>query len=180
MFTLKMPLLVKRWVAEQEALAAVEAALIFPVMLVMMIGIVDAGNAILANQKTVRASQVVADLIARGSQISQSDITEAIAAGRLAFEPLDAASYGVDIVSIRFDEEANGEIVWRQTVNMPGVDSPLTDADSLAAANEGAVMVSVQYVYEPLFGDFIMPQFTMNEVAFSRGRNSAVVNLATE
>lgn len=171
-----IPRIFKRWAGERDAVAATEAALIFPIMLTMILGIVDAGNAILANQKAVRASQVVADLIARSSSITAGDIDEAVEAGRLAFEPLDSSSYGVDIVSIRFNEEAQGEIVWRETVNMAGVASPLDATETLAAANEGAVMVSVQYVYTPIFGDFIMPQFTMNEVAFSRGRNSAVVN----
>lgn len=177
MFLRKFYQIFMRWGREEEALAAVESALIFPVMLVMMLGIVDAGNAILANQKAVRASQVVADLVARASSLTQGDVDEAVAAGRLAFEPMDASSYGVDIVSIRFDENSVGQIVWRETVNMPAADSPLSDSDALAAANEGAVMVSVQYVYTPIFGNFIMPEYTMNEVAFTRGRNSAVVNL---
>lgn len=167
----------KRWRNEEDGLAAVEAAMIFPLMLLMMLGIVDVGNAILANQKTVRASQVVADLISRGSGVTQDQIDEAVTAGRLAFEPLNSASYGVDIVSIRFDDDSNGQIVWRETVNMPGVADPLTSTDSLAAPNEGTVMVTVKYDFVPLFGNFILSELTMQEVAFARGRNSSVVNL---
>lgn len=174
---LQIMTLFSRWRREESGLAATEAALIFPVMLIMLLGIVDAGNAIVLNQKALRASQVVADLVARGSSVSAAGLNEAVIAGRLAFEPFDATSYGVDIVSVRFDEDENPQIVWRETVNMMGVANPLDRVQELSAPNEGAVMVAVQYVYEPIFGDFIIPTITMSEIAFARGRNSSVVNL---
>lgn len=168
--------LAKAWKTEEEGMAAVEAALIFPVMLVLLLGVYDVGNAILANQKTIRSSQIVADLITRKSIIDISDVNEAVEAGRLAFEPIDSTSYGVDIVSIRFDEDASAEIVWRETRNMTPVANPLSAVSALETANEGVVMVSVKYDYEPLFAGFVIDAFGMREVAFSRGRNSPVIS----
>jgi len=167
--------LLNNWKSDENGLAAVEAALIFPIMLVLLVGVFDAGNAILADQKAIRSSQVVADLVARQGIINSTDIAEAIAAGKLAFEPLDSSSYGVDIVSIRFDENANSEIVWRETVNMTPVADPLGSVIALEQADEGVVMVSVVYDYEPLFAGFVMSAFGIEETAFSRGRNSPVV-----
>ncbi len=167
--------LLSRYKSEENGLAAVEAAMIFPIMLVLLIGVFDAGNAILTNQKTIRASQVVADLITRQNIVSGADINEAVAAGRLAFEPLDDSSFGVDIVSIRFDEDADSEIVWRETINMPPVPNALSRVEALENPNEGVVMVSVTYDYEPLFVGFVMDAFGMEEVAFSRGRSTPVI-----
>ena len=167
--------LFEKWKEEESALAAVEAAMIFPIMLTLLIGVFDAGNAILANQKTIRASQVVADLITRQNVVTGADIDDAIEAGRLAFEPIDSSSYGVDIVSIRFDEDANAEIEWRETRNMTPVPNALTAVEAVEAANEGVVMVSVHYGYEPLFIGFVFDAFDMQERAFSRGRSTPVV-----
>ncbi len=167
--------LLHRWKSEENGLAAIEAALIFPIMLVLLVGVFDAGNAILANQKTIRASQVVADLVARNNIVNSADILEAVEAGKLAFEPLDSSSYGVDIVSIRFDENANGQIVWRETVNMTPVADPLASVTALEQPDEGVVMVSVVYNYEPLFAGFVMSAFGMQETAYSRGRSSPVI-----
>lgn len=164
----------KSWKDGEEGMAAVEAAMVFPIMVVMLLGVFDLGNAILTNQKALRASQVVADLIARNGVVSDQDIDDAIEAGRLAFEPLNSSSYGVDIISIRFDDDENGEIVWRETVNMPGVANPLGDVDALKDENEGVVMVAVRYDFEPRFAKFL-DDIPMNEVAFSRGRRSPVV-----
>ena len=167
--------ILSRWIDGDEGVAAIEAAMIFPMMLFIFLGVFDAGNAILANQKTVRASQVVADLITRKSVVSNSDVSEAMDAGRLALEPLDSSSFGVDIVSIRFDESADSSIEWRDTFNMSSVPDALNSVTALQDANEGVVMVSVKYVYTPLFSSFISGPITMNEVAFSRGRRTPVI-----
>lgn len=167
--------LMVRWKTEEKALAAIEAAMIFPVMLTMLMSIYDFGNAILANQKAIRSSQVVADLITRENTVSATDINEAIEAGRLAFEPLDHSSYGVDIVSIRFNEDADTEIVWRETENMASVPDAEAAVAALATEDDGVVMVTVDYNYEPLFAGFIIEQFGMREVAFARGRSVPVI-----
>ncbi|MBP7721616.1 MAG: pilus assembly protein [Alphaproteobacteria bacterium] len=167
-----------RWGRETEAVATVEAALVFPILLTLLLGTFDMGNGILANQKTIRASQIVADLITRNMTVDDVEIEEAVTAGGLAFEPLDSSSYGVDIVSIRFDDDAQPEIVWRETT--PGMaqnQNVLEDVASLAEADNGVVVVTVAYVFEPVFAGFVLNEMTMREVAFARGRRSAVVNM---
>ncbi len=166
--------ILSKWMSEEDAVAAVEAAFIFPIMLTLFLGVFDLGNAILANQKTIRASQVVADLVTRNNIVNDADIAEAIEAGRLAFEPIDTASYGIDIVSIRFDEDAGSEVVWRETFNMVAPDA-LAAVAALASADDGVVMVSVAYEYNPVFSGFAVGQIQMNEVAFSRGRRTSVI-----
>lgn len=168
---------VQRWWREEHAMAAVEASMIFPVMLVLLVGTFDLGNGILANQKTIRASQVVADLVTRNMSVTNADVDDAVMAGRLALQPFDTANYGVDIVSIRFDEDADPEIVWRETRNMNGSADILNDVASLAQPNSGVVVATVEYLFEPTFAGFVIDEIQMQEKAFARGRRSAVVSL---
>jgi hypothetical protein len=166
---------IRRWKSEKHGVASIESAFVFPIMLLILVGVYDLGNAILVNQKTIRASQVVADLITRENIVSDESLAEAIEAGRLAFAPLSSISYGIDIVSIRFDEDADSEIVWRETINMTPIADPLGRVDSLAAPEEGVVIVSVVYNYEPLISGFAIDAIGMLETAFSRGRSKAVI-----
>jgi Flp pilus assembly protein TadG len=129
--------LLKSWFVSENGVAGIEGALVFPVMLVMLLGVYDMGNGILANQKTIRASQVAADLVTRHRSVDDTQINEAIEAARLAYEPVSSAGFGIDIISIRFDEDANGEIVWRETRNMTALSNPLTRVASLAEPNSG-------------------------------------------
>jgi Flp pilus assembly protein TadG len=165
-----------RWIEETDASASAEAALVFPILLMLLLGTFDMGNAVLANQKTIRASQIVADLVTRNMSVSTTEVNESITAGQLAFEPMDSSSYGIDVVSIRFDDEAEPEIVWRETRNMNANSSVLDDVTSLAEAGNGVVVVTVRYLFEPVFSGFVIGDIPMQEVAFARGRRSAVVN----
>jgi Flp pilus assembly protein TadG len=166
---------VSSWWSGRDGVAATEAALVFPILLTLLLGVFDFGNAILVNQKTIRASQVTADLIARNRSVDDATVNEAIAAGRLAYEPINSDTFGVDVVSIRFDENADPQIVWRETQGMSPMADILTDVASMAEADSGVLVVGVQYVFEPLFAGFIVNDITMQERAFARGRKTPVI-----
>lgn len=171
----KLKNLVRDWGRSPDATAAVDAALIFPILLTLLLGTFDIGNGILANQKAIRSSQITADLITRTRSVDSTAIDEAVEAGSLAFAPLDDSSFGVDIVSISFDDEANPQIVWRETRNMAPLADVLDRVADLAEANNGVVVVAAQYNFEPVFAGFIVDDIAMQEIAFARGRKSAVV-----
>lgn len=164
-----------RWYKNEDGLAAVEAALVFPVLLVLFLGTFDLGNGILANQKTIRASQVTADLIARTSQVDINMVNEAVEAGELALNPMPTDTFGVDIVSIEFDDDENPVIVWRDTRNMAPLPDVLTRVESLAQAGEGVLVVTIEYDFQPVFAGFVVDTIPMREIAFARGRQGAVV-----
>ncbi len=161
--------------AEEDGMAAVEAAYIFPIMLTMMLGVYDIGNGIIANQKTIRASQVTADLVARHACVDANMINEAVKGGEHALTPMSLSTYGVDIVSVRFDSDSNASIEWRETRNMTPMGDVLTRVAPIASSDEGVLVVAVEYVYQPLFAGFLIDDALMQEIAFARGRKSSVI-----
>lgn len=164
-----------RWWREDEAVAAVEAAFILPVMLLMIIGSYDVGRAILVNQKVIAASQVGADLIARNMSVDDNIVNETIEAARQVLRPYPTESFGIDIVSLRFDENDLPEELWRRTENMEPNQVAVNSTGTLFPEGEGVVIVTVEYSYTPTFGDYVIGGIRMSEVAFSRGRRSATV-----
>lgn len=170
-----LPARFKSWVEDIEAIAAVEAALIFPVLLTLLMGTFDMGYGILAAQKTIRAAQVTADLVARHKQVNAADVNEAIDGGRMALAPFDASSFGVDIVSVRFDEDNNPVPIWCETRNMTSNADSLSNLQALGSPGEGVVVVTVRYQYEPTFAGFVVDTIQMEEVSFVRGRLSSTV-----
>lgn len=164
-----------RYGREEEAVAATEAALVFPILLTLLLGTFDMGFGILAAQKTIRASQVTADLIARHRSVSMSEINEAIEAGQLSLTPFDTSSYGVDAVSIEFDENNNPIVLWRETRNMSPNNNALASLQNLGDEGEGLVIVTVRYNFSPVFAGFVANEIPMQEVAFVRGRLTSTV-----
>jgi Flp pilus assembly protein TadG len=166
----------KSWMYGTDGVAAIEAGLIFPIMAVMMLGTFDLGNGILSNQKTIRAAQVVGDLVTRETTIDAAGLDEAVQGGMLSLEPFDTTTYGVDIVSVSFDSKKTPTIVWRETRNMTAVPNILNTVTSLEEPNSGVVIVTVQYKFQPVFANFILGDVEMQEQSFTRGRKSPVVN----
>lgn len=174
------------WWRDQRALAATEFALIFPILFMMMLATVELGNAIMANQKAILASQMMVDLITRSEAVTTAQLNETKAAGRLALSPFDTDSVGFDIISIRYlvdsaDEgtEPDPEIVWRDTDNMDGFEAEAEDIKDkvlpLALEGDGVVMVYVRFPYKSAFGSRFVGDLNMIEVSYARGRKNPVV-----
>ncbi len=170
-------MILRKYVREDNGIAAIEASLLFPVMILMLLGMLDLGYGILAAQKTIRASQVIADLVARKPSVSTNDINEAIEAGRLALQPFDTASLGVDIVSIYYDENDIATVCWRETVNMSPNATVVGSTNGLGETGDGILAVTVQYEYIPSFYGKLFSELNLQEIAFVRGRKAPVVEI---
>ncbi len=163
------------WVKNTDGIAATEAAFILPIMIVMMVGAFDVGRAILMNQKVISSSQIGADLIARNMSVDDQILNETVEAARLSLQPYDTSSYGIDIVSLEFDEDQKPIELWRETRNMSPNIASVTSTTGMFPEGEGVVIVTVAYTYNPTFGEAIIGDVTMQEIAFARGRRSATV-----
>ncbi len=61
--------------SDRRGLAAVEFALIAPVMMIMFYGVVELSSAIDCNSRVARVSSTVADLVAQSPAVSTADTT---------------------------------------------------------------------------------------------------------
>lgn len=165
-----------KWGRDENAVAAIEAGLLFPVMVIILCGMVDTGVGLITNQKVINASQIVSDLLTRQETVSDADISDSIVAGQMALQPYSTVSMGVDVIGIQFiGTLLTPTEIWRETRNMAPNDEALTGAAGLGLENEGLVAVTVRYTYTPYFSAFVAGDIQMEEVAYARGRRSLVV-----
>lgn len=166
---------IRKWAEDEEATALLEAAMLFPPMLTLLMGVFDLGNGILLGQKTITASQVAADLTARDRTMDSGKIEEVIDAARLAFQPFGLNEFGIDVVSITFNATQQPVVLWRVTRDMSPNDDAVQSVNGLAPQGEGMIIVTVQYTYGPMFSRFFTGDLNFQEVAFTRGRRSPTV-----
>jgi Flp pilus assembly protein TadG len=169
----------RNYIWSERATAAVESALLFPILITMLVSMIDIGNALLVNQKLISASQMTADLITRLKNPTLQQRDDAIKAGVLAMNPFPTgAAYKYEIISVEFDETGNPDVVWREASD--GLDPSLDLVESttgLGNDGEGVVAVRVTYEYKPFFTSFVIQDIDMQEIAYMRGRKSPVVGL---
>lgn len=166
---------IKEWANNEDGIAMVEAAMLFPPMLTLLLGTFDLGNGIVLSQKTITASQVAADLISRNKTMNEPNLNDIIEGSKLAFEPYGTFKYGVDIVSVEFDSNRVPQILWRETQNMSPNQNAVASVNGLSDEGDGMIIVTVVYSYTPQFANFFTGDFEFTEVAFTRGRRSPTV-----
>jgi Flp pilus assembly protein TadG len=165
----------KAWIDDEDGVAMIEAVMLFPPMITLLLGVYDLGNGIMLSQKTITASQVAADLISRNKTMNDANLSDIIDGSKLAFEPYGTTDYGVDIVSVQFDSNKNPVVLWRRTENMLPNTEAVNSVKGLSSSGEGMIIVTVVYKYVPQFAHFFTGEMDFSEVAFSRGRRSATV-----
>lgn len=165
-----------RFICNDSGVAAVEAAFLFPLLMLILCGTYDVGRGLLVNQKLITAAQTVADLLAREDEVTDAELNEAVAAGRLSLMPYATASYGVDIAGIEFvGASAVPSVDWRDTINAEANDSILEAANGLGAQSEGVLGVTITYTYVPFFANVFTGDLQMQEVAYARGRRGLFI-----
>ena len=106
--------------------------MILPILITLLMGMFDLGFGISLNQKTITSSQIASDLISRNKSVDLSDVNNIINASKVTFEPYNLSGYGIDIVSIEFDENGDPQFYGvRQETCLPMI-QPLTVQQDLA------------------------------------------------
>jgi Flp pilus assembly protein TadG len=164
-----------QYVSDDAGVSIMEMAILFPILMAMLMAVFDLGNGIVVNQKTVAASQIIADLITRNEVVDSALIDDVVNAGELALDPYPRTNFGYDIASVIFDEDEEPEVLWRVSDNISQSSVAIDATTGLGAEGEGVVVVTVINDYEPLFSGFVVDVYNMRERAFLRGRKSATV-----
>lgn len=168
--------IVRRFAGDDRAVAGIEAAFLFPLMLILLCGAIDTGVALLVNQKLVTSAQTVADILAREDDVSDTEFDDAVAAGRLSLMPYTTAGFGVDVAGIQYvGAGAVATVIWRDTVDTTENAEILDGAEGLGLQNEGVLGVTARYTHTPYFSGIFTGDFTMQEVAYVRGRRGLFV-----
>lgn len=173
-----MALRIVTWWKDEDAATAIEAGLIFPILMTIMCGTIDIGIAIITNQKLLNASQMVSDLLTREERLEPDDIQEAFVAGQLSMQPYNTDTFGVDVAGVQFlTESLTPTVQWREIINTSANEGVEEGSAGLGLENEGVIAVTARYSYEPFFTYVFTTAWNMEEVSYARPRNGLFIDL---
>ncbi len=162
----------------RRGIAASEFALILPLMVLVLVGTVELGNALLLDRKVSRAAHIAADLVAQVRQISTGELTDVFEAVEEILQPFPA-SMAITLTSVYFDPATNQvRVVWSQTRNgearTQGSIFALPESGMLSVG-ESVIVAEISYAYSPLFADLILNNITLSDTAYLKPRRVAQV-----
>jgi Flp pilus assembly protein TadG len=172
--------LVLNWIIDVRATAALEFALVLPILLTFVLGTVETTDALQANRRVSAVTVAAADLVARVKAIDDGGIADVIAASRSMLQPYTSVGYRITITSIAADGSGDAIVHWTDTntgesPHVPGQEYAGTLPTGILAPNESIVMTEVEYDYSGPVTSYLISGYTITEVYFSRPRLSRTV-----
>jgi len=157
---LRGPLLRLFWRA-RRGVAAVEFALILPVLMLLSLGCVELAQYVVLNQKLQRSATTVADLMTRDAAWTAAEIDDMFAAVAHVATPFDMRNSGVVIMTgLTGRPDGNVDISWQRTgAGTLSAGSELGSAGQVIAppggltipAAQTVVAAEVKFDYDPIF-----------------------------
>jgi Flp pilus assembly protein TadG len=155
----------RRRAANQDGLAAVEFAMLLPLMITLFFGVVETSLALLCRADVSIMASTAADLISQADTIASSDISNVYsAAGTILYPYYDPSTSGsakpaIRLTSVIYDSTTQsttvGKIAWTCTQSGSGTLSPATRTvgatftlpQALLSANGSVIVSEIAYSY---------------------------------
>ncbi|MBU6234631.1 MAG: pilus assembly protein [Alphaproteobacteria bacterium] len=146
-----------------RGVAAVEFALIFPLLMTFLLGSFEVVRYIIVNQKIDHVAYTVADVVGQEESITRAQITDIMSAATEIMDPFGFGQDGIVIISSIEQDPTEGPIVrWQVTGggtldkdSRLGLEDDVADMPATLTLNdnENVIVAEVFYNYTPAFSE---------------------------
>lgn len=163
---------------DNEGVAAVEFAILTPVMIALYFGLVEIAMIINADKLTSHATNVVGDLATQVSNMDADDVEDVFEAtlATMSLRDTQASNVGIELLSYRMLPDGTIEQIGRATLNngyTGAAYNPVDIGPRLLTTTSGAVVARVQYRYESVTYKFVERLTTLDETFILKPRSSS-------
>jgi Flp pilus assembly protein TadG len=157
-FAQKLWMAARRLAGASEGVAAVEFALILPVMLLVYLGTMEASALISMDRRVQTVAESLGDLVARANrQISTVEITNYFHAADGVMQPFTPTDLKQVVTSVYVKTDGTTEIKWSKpynggTAHTVGAAYALPSAITNISRNAYVIVSEASYSYRPLRG----------------------------
>jgi Flp pilus assembly protein TadG len=158
---------VRAFLLNSSGVAAVEFALLAPLLMLMTFGTFEITRALIAHKRFQRATAMVGDLVSREKQIGSSEVDPKevlkgmMVAAEYAMEPFSSTPLQMAIFQLR----ANSTDATKTTVewSWSQPDLPITKcpnekpmpAPNMISKGDAAIVIEARYTYEPFLANIV-------------------------
>jgi Flp pilus assembly protein TadG len=171
-------------VRDKRGIAAVEFAVIVPLMLTMFFATVELSSGVAVDRKVSSTAEELADLVSRYTNVNDTDFTNFFNIGKAMLTPYSATPLKATITEIYIDSATGGgRAQWSRgdfhraagsTVPVPA--SMISrDAQNNIIPGQYLVFSEVSYVYTPAVGYVMKSAVTLSDTTYMRPRLSQCV-----
>ncbi|HUD85663.1 MAG TPA: TadE/TadG family type IV pilus assembly protein [Xanthobacteraceae bacterium] len=163
-----------RFAAERRGLAAVEFAMLLPMMMTLFLGSVEVTTGVAIQRKVTLTAHALADLPSQFTSIASADMSNILSASSDIIAPYAAANLKSVVSELSINGAGQATVVWSATLNGTArtVGSTVNIPASLAVANTYLILGEATYSYNPTYGYVITGTMTLSDQIYMRPRQS--------
>jgi len=173
---------------DNRAVAAVEFAMILPVMLVMFFGTVEFSLGVAANRKVTQAANTLSNLAAQSKTVGPDDMTQFFAAANEVMTPYNAPPIAQRISELHIDPTTMQAVVqWSKSspgssLTPRGTGDTLSVPTALAVPDTYLIFSEVSFPYNvpASIGYVVHSTMNLKDVSYARPRYSLSVRYCTD
>jgi hypothetical protein len=165
--------------ADIRGVAAIEMAIIFPVMIILYVGLVDITNLLMINRRVTLTTSTLADLVTQTDEtITMSDIDGVFESARAIFEPMSVDGISLNLWAFRM-EDGSPELQWQYTNGVSCGTTPTGNEEMETLMEEGNDLIvgRVCYYQDAILGSlFSTGTFELEDELMLRPRQSSTLD----
>jgi Flp pilus assembly protein TadG len=162
-----------RFARAKKGSAALEFAIIAPMMIMLLFGSVDLLDVLNANKRVQNVASSLADVVARDTEVSDAEIAGLWSAIDVLMFPSGGDAVNTRISSISIESASIARVVWSEGHGMDARQTGTT-VDDLPAAmmNPGTsiILAESEFAYDSPLGFLIEDGVTLRHQSYRRSR----------
>lgn len=158
----------RTFLSSQRGSVLVEAAIVLPVLIVMLLGMVEFGEAFTVSRKNAQVARTVADLFAQQTNMTTAQANDIAKVSTTILQPYSATPSGLRVSSI-IQNAKNATVQWSQswgTLSALGQNSAFTLPAGLISQGGTIIVAEASYAFTPVIGSFLTGGVTFDALAY--------------
>lgn len=181
---------VRRWRHDDRGIAAIEFAMIVPIMFFMFVGTIEMSQAITVDRRVTQIASSVADLVAREKAVTSAQLVTVTDIAKVLMRPYDTSLLKMNIISVGAKPTVTPVTVTKVCWSYPfqGPTHTYAKGESYTLPNNAiidpgssVVVTEVEYNYTPLiFSYFITATTKLQDKFYLKPRVSSMIQYNTD
>ncbi len=167
----------RHFTASTGGIAAVEFAILLPLLLLMLLGTMELGTAYVVNSKLRTVASTVVEIANQYTTIQDSDMAAILGAASAVVTPYAVSNASVVLSEITIDSKGKATVTWSDTLNGAArtAGSSITVPSSVAVPNTVLLLAEASYLYTPMFGYAMTGTITLQDRLYGMPRNGSAI-----
>jgi Flp pilus assembly protein TadG len=164
---------------DQSGNVLVEAALAFPILIALLLGVSEFSEAFTASRRLAVAANTAADLVARSTSVTSGDLTGIKAMVDETIKPFPTGSLGLVITSVVADNDNATTVAWSQAlgtgVSAYGTGAAISLPAGVTVPKGSLILAEVKYGFQSTLAALLVGSVPLEAKAYQLPRYSAQV-----